>query len=39
VDRAAWFTLDQARVKILAGQLAFLDELSQRLPGLSPDGT
>jgi predicted NUDIX family NTP pyrophosphohydrolase len=39
VDRAAWFTLDEARVKILAGQLAFLDELSQRLPGLGPDGT
>ena len=28
VDRAAWFTLDVARVKILAGQAPLLDRLS-----------
>jgi predicted NUDIX family NTP pyrophosphohydrolase len=28
VDRAAWFTLDAARVKIIAAQAAFLDRLS-----------
>lgn len=27
VDRAAWFTIDAARVKILAAQAAFLDRL------------
>lgn len=29
VDRAAWFPLDEARRRILAGQLPFLDELQQ----------
>ncbi len=31
-DRAAWFSLEEARGKLIAGQLAFLDELeaSQR---------
>ena len=28
VDRAAWFTLEEARAKILASQLPFLDRLS-----------
>ncbi len=28
VDRAAWFTLDQARSKLLAGQRPLLDELA-----------
>lgn len=28
VDRAAWFTLTEARRKILPGQLGFLDQLS-----------
>jgi predicted NUDIX family NTP pyrophosphohydrolase len=28
VDRAGWFTLEQARKKILPGQAAFLDELA-----------
>jgi predicted NUDIX family NTP pyrophosphohydrolase len=27
VDRAAWFTVDEARVKMLKGQLPLLDEL------------
>lgn len=27
VDRGAWFTLDEARRRIVAGQAAFLDEL------------
>jgi predicted NUDIX family NTP pyrophosphohydrolase len=30
-DRAAWFTIAEARRRILAGQSAFLDELEQRL--------
>ena len=29
VDRAAWFTLDEAREKILKGQAPFLDDLEQ----------
>lgn len=32
VDRAGWFVLDEARVKILKGQAPFLDDL-QRLLG------
>ena len=31
VDRAAWFTLEAARRKILEGQLGFLTELDDRL--------
>jgi predicted NUDIX family NTP pyrophosphohydrolase len=31
VDRAAWFTLDEARVKIIKGQGVFLDRLEQIL--------
>ena len=31
VDRAGWFTLDDARVKILAGQRPLLDELARRV--------
>jgi predicted NUDIX family NTP pyrophosphohydrolase len=38
VDRAAWFTLDEARRKILKGQAPLLDELA-RLRGSSPAGT
>ena len=30
VDRAAWFTLDQARAKILKGQSDLLDQLQRR---------
>lgn len=32
VDRAAWFTLDEAREKILKGQAPFLDDL-ERIAG------
>jgi predicted NUDIX family NTP pyrophosphohydrolase len=35
VDRAAWFTLDEACRRILKGQVGLLKELQQRLP-LSP---
>jgi len=31
IDRAAWFGLDLARVKILRGQVGFLDELESKL--------
>lgn len=31
IDRAAWFGLDEARKKILRGQLGFLDELDSQL--------
>jgi predicted NUDIX family NTP pyrophosphohydrolase len=34
VDRAAWFTLDEARKKILKGQAPFLDDL-ERIAGRS----
>lgn len=33
VDRAAWFTLDEARVKILAGQAPLIDRLEALLAG------
>jgi predicted NUDIX family NTP pyrophosphohydrolase len=31
IDRAAWFTLPEARQKMLKGQAPFLDELEKRL--------
>ena len=31
VDRAAWFSIAEARVKILSGQAPFLDALVARL--------
>jgi predicted NUDIX family NTP pyrophosphohydrolase len=31
VDRAAWFTVDEARVKILKGQLPLIDELGDQV--------
>ncbi|HZN04009.1 MAG TPA: NUDIX domain-containing protein [Candidatus Polarisedimenticolia bacterium] len=31
IDRAAWFPLDAARLKILQGQAGFLDQLEKRL--------
>lgn len=31
VDRAKWFTLGEAKKRILKGQMGFLDELQQRL--------
>jgi len=34
VDRAAWFTLDEARDKILKSQAPFLDDL-ERIAGRS----
>lgn len=33
IDRAAWFGLEEARRRILPGQLPFLDELEARLDG------
>ena len=33
VDRAAWFTPDAARVKILPGQAPFIDRLLETLGG------
>ena len=36
VDRAAWFRLDEARAKIVAGQRAILDELGARFATASP---
>ena len=32
IDRAAWFTIPEAREKILAAQAAFLDELERVVP-------
>lgn len=32
VDRAGWFTLAEAREKLLPGQRPFLDELVQKIP-------
>jgi predicted NUDIX family NTP pyrophosphohydrolase len=31
VDRAGWFNLAEARLKLLASQVAFIDELCERL--------
>jgi predicted NUDIX family NTP pyrophosphohydrolase len=31
IDRAAWFTLNEAKEKIIPGQLGFLAELEQLL--------
>ena len=37
IDRAAWFTIPEARQKILAAQAAFLDELERVVPtGAAP---
>lgn len=36
IDRAEWFALPEARVRIIAGQRPFLDELARRLPGRAP---
>lgn len=33
IDRAAWFTLDEARRRLIAGQAGFLDALEQVLAG------
>lgn len=37
IDRAAWFTVEQARVKLLRGQLPFLDALLAAL-SQAPNG-
>jgi predicted NUDIX family NTP pyrophosphohydrolase len=34
IDKADWFTLDQARKKILKGQAPFLDRLADLLLGI-----
>jgi predicted NUDIX family NTP pyrophosphohydrolase len=36
VDGAAWFSLDEARRKILKGQAGFLDQLLARLSSVPP---
>jgi predicted NUDIX family NTP pyrophosphohydrolase len=33
VDRVAWFALEQARLKLIAGQVPFLDALARHLAG------
>ncbi len=35
VDRAGWFSVDEARIKILPGQAAFIDRLLTALDGLN----
>lgn len=37
VDRAAWFSIDDARRKILKGQAPFLDQLLGKVPAIEPD--
>jgi predicted NUDIX family NTP pyrophosphohydrolase len=37
IDRAAWFTLQEARGKILPGQIAFLAQLEQFLGSIDHD--
>jgi len=36
VDRAGWFTIDEARMKMLASQTPFLDELRSVIPASTP---
>jgi len=39
IDRAAWFSLDEARAKLVTGQVGFLDRLHELLPssgGIEP---
>ena len=38
VDRAAWFSLDEARAKILKGQAPFLDDLERVMGRCAPPG-
>ncbi|SOC50239.1 Predicted NTP pyrophosphohydrolase, NUDIX family [Blastococcus aggregatus] len=38
IDRAAWFPLDEARTKLVAGQVPFLDRLAEHLAGSDPTG-
>ena len=37
VDRAAWFTIDAAKEKIIKGQVDFIDELQRRIETDSPE--
>jgi predicted NUDIX family NTP pyrophosphohydrolase len=39
VDRAAWFTIDEARGRITKGQRGFLEQLSQLLGRNAEEGT
>jgi len=32
IDRAAWFAVEEARTKLVGGQVGFLDRLLERLP-------
>jgi predicted NUDIX family NTP pyrophosphohydrolase len=32
IDRAAWFSIDEARMKLVKGQVVFLDRLLETLP-------
>ena len=36
MDRGSWFTLEEAKVKILSGQLPFIAELEKMIPSLFP---
>ena len=36
VDRAAWFTIREAKQKVISGQEGLLEELEERLSGRSP---
>jgi predicted NUDIX family NTP pyrophosphohydrolase len=41
IDRAGWFSLEEARARILKGQVGFLDRLISRvqsMPKEKPDG-
>lgn len=38
IDRAGWFALGVARVKILKGQVGFIDELESKLAPRRGDG-
>lgn len=38
IDRGGWFTIDEARRKILTGQAGFLERLIEQLRGLPREG-
>ena len=38
IDRGEWFTIDEARLKILKGQAGFLDRLGEQLRTLPREG-
>jgi predicted NUDIX family NTP pyrophosphohydrolase len=37
-DRAEWFSIDEARIKLNPAQVPFLDRLAARLASVQPDG-